>query len=152
LRMEISKSGSLKAFDAFGLRSAIFFNDAYRAWKYVKWRHFLLLIRIHMAHHHYTRRYRLGLTVTKRPAHIDGPMDGWMDGWRSGQTPRVYKLSCAYISSAEQMTKRATIITNLTSVTLKSRSNQKPGYNVMYNILARLDKNLEMIEPLVQEY
>jgi hypothetical protein len=31
LRMEILKRGSLKAFDASGLRSALFLNDAYRA-------------------------------------------------------------------------------------------------------------------------
>jgi hypothetical protein len=36
-----------------------------------------------------------------------------------------------------------------TSVTLKSRSNQKPGYYVMYP--CTYDKNLEMIRPLVQE-
>jgi hypothetical protein len=41
------------------------------------------LIRIHMGHHHYVRRYRLGLTVTNRPAHIDGWMDGRTDATRT---------------------------------------------------------------------
>jgi hypothetical protein len=51
--------------------------------------------------------------------------------------------------------KRANIsaVSNLTSVTFKSRSNQKPGYHVMYpqDIRCTYDKNLEMIQPLVQE-
>jgi hypothetical protein len=68
------------AADASGLRSAIYLNAGYRAWKYVKSRNFWWLMRFHRAIYGKPMGCWLGLLVTKRPPQVDGRTDGWMDG------------------------------------------------------------------------
>jgi hypothetical protein len=52
-------------------------------------------------------------------------------------------------SNSNKTSQLGNMVWTLTSVPLKSRSNQKPRYYVMYP--CTYDKNLEMIQPLVHE-